>query len=110
MTTLPKDNDNNAIQALRLHPNGAHTLSASSTATRNVNAFSETTRIVSVYATGPVYMQFGESDVVANNTNHYFPDGLYYDFAIGGDKTLQYTHLSVIAAAANCSVHLSEKQ
>ena len=110
MTTLPRDNDNNAIQALRLNPNGAHALNAGATSSRNAQAFDNDTRIVSVYATGPVYLQFGESDVSASNNNHYFPSGLYYDFAIGGGKTLQFTHIAVVAADENCQVYLSEKQ
>lgn len=109
MTTLPRDNDNIAIQALRLRPDGAHALAATSASNRTTTAFDDDTRVVSVYATGPVYIKFGLGDVVADNADHYFPSGLYYDFAIGGDKTLQYTHMAVIAADADCDVYLSEK-
>ena len=110
MTTLPHDNDNNAIQALRLNPNGAHALNATAISSRNIIAFDEDTRIVSVYAPGPIYIQFGEDDVTATASDHYYPSGLYYDFAIGGDKTLQFTHIAVLSADSNCEVYLSEKQ
>ena len=110
MTTLPRDTDDNTIQALRLNPLGAHSLTASpSVSARNGTAFAEGTRIVSVYATGPIYMQFGESGVIADSGAHFFPAGLYYDFAIGGGKTLQSTHLAVLAADTSCQVYISEK-
>lgn len=110
MTTLPRDTDNNPIQALRLDPEGSHALNATSTSTRNSTAFADDTRVVSLYATGAVYVKFGLSDVIADANDHYFPSGLYYDFAIGGGKTLQYTHIAVIAADTACTVYLSEKQ
>lgn len=109
MTTLPRDTDNHPIQALRLNPTGSHTINAISTSARNSTAFSDDTRVVSVYASGPVYLKFGLDDVSADTSDHYFPSGLYYDFAIGGGKTLQYTHLAVIAADNSCIVYLSEK-
>ena len=109
MTTLPRDNDNNAIQALRLNPNGAHRLNASSSSIRNSNPFKEDTRIVSVYATGPAFINFGDATVTADSSDHYYPTGLYYDFAIGGGKTLHYTHIAVMAAEADCIIYLSEK-
>lgn len=110
-TILPKDADNNAIQALRLRPNGAHTIAATTTSARNVTAFATTTKIVSLYATGPVFVRFGNSTVTATNTDHFYPDGFYYDFAIGGgDKGYQFTHVAVIAAGSNCTLYVSEKE
>tara|TARA_B100001750_G_scaffold246587_1_gene269368 strand:+ start:2944 stop:3276 length:333 start_codon:yes stop_codon:yes gene_type:complete len=109
MTTLPRDNDNNPIQALRLHPDGAHALTATATMSRNATTFHDETKIVSVYSTGPIYLAFGGNDITANTDGHYYPAGLYYDFAIGGGKSLHYTHIAVIAADADCMVYLSEK-
>ena len=54
---------------------------------RNSADFNSNTRVVSVYATEPVYIKFGDSSVTAAATDHYFPAGVYYDFAIGGDRT-----------------------
>lgn len=109
MTSLPRDNDNNTIQALRLYPAGAHRINATASSARNSIPFNEDTRIVSIYATGPLYIKFGEENVTANTNDHYYPSGIYYDFAIGGDKTLHYTHLAIVAAEADCFVYLSEK-
>ena len=110
MTTLPRDRDDNPIPALRVHPNGAHEISASDTSARNAAAFDDDTRVVSVYATGAVRLKFGDSSVTATATDHYFPAGLYYDFAIGGDKTLHTPYLAVLAEGADCTVYISEKQ
>ncbi len=111
-TLLPKDNDNNPIPAMRLTPGGAHSVAATASSARNATAFNADTRVVSVYATGAVYLRFGNSLVTAASTDHYFPEGLYYDFAIGGGdrKGAHHTHLAVLAAGSNCSVYISEKQ
>lgn len=112
-TLLPTDADNNPIQALRLKSGGAHTISATSgVSTRNATAFADTTRIISLYATAPVYVRFGDSSVSAATTDHYFPEGIYYDLAIGsGDgKGAQATHIAVRAVSAAASVYISEKE
>jgi hypothetical protein len=109
MTTLPRDNDDNAIQALRLRPNGAHSISATLSSSRNATAFNNETHVVSLYTTGPVYIAFGGSNVTASASDHYFPAGLYYDFAIGGHKTFHNTHIAVMAADSACDVYISEK-
>jgi hypothetical protein len=111
-TLLPKDADNNLIPALRLRGGGAHSLSATSTSSRNSTGFAATTKVVSVYATGPVYLRFGGASATAANTDHYFPEGVYYDFAIsgGGDKGPHNTHLAVLAAESNCAIYISEKE
>jgi hypothetical protein len=57
-----------------------------------------------------VRLKFGDNTVTATATDHYFPSGLYYDFAIGGDKTLHTIHIAVLAEGADCTVYISEKQ
>ncbi len=112
-TLLPKDADNNVIPALRLRSSGgAHTIAASGTSARNSTAFASGTKVVSVYATGGVYLNFGGASVAATTASHYFPQGIYYDFAIsGGDaKGPHNTHLAVLAADGDCTVYISEKE
>lgn len=112
-TLLPRDDDNNIIPAMRLVAGGGHTIAASATSARNATAFAATTRVVSVYATGPVFIQFGKSTVTATTSSHYYPDGIYYDFALSGGfsgKSIHYTHLAVLAADENCTVYVSEKE
>lgn len=111
MTSLPLDIDNNPIPALRLKvAGGAHTIAATAVSTRNATAFNANTRVVSVYATGPVYLRFGGASVVATASDHYFPTGVYYDFAIGGGKLGFTSHVAVLRADANCTVYISEKE
>lgn len=110
MTSMPLDNDNNPIPALRLRSGGAHTVTATAASARNTTPFGEATRVVSVYATGPVYLRFGDTSVSAASTDHYFPAGLYYDFAVGGGKVGQMTNLAVLRADTDCTVYISEKQ
>lgn len=112
-TLLPKDADNNIIPALRLRgTGGAHSIAATVTSARNATAFNPETKVVSVYATGPVYLRFGTSSITASPTDHYYPSGVYYDFAIsGGDgKGPRFTHLAVLRASADCTVYVSEKE
>jgi hypothetical protein len=111
MTVLPLDKDKNVIPAMRLKASGgAHSIAATVTSARNSTAFSSNVRVVSVYATGPVYMRFGDSTVTATSTDHYFPAGVYYDFAIGGDKVGQFKNLAVLRADTDCTVYISEKE
>lgn len=109
MTTLPMDSDSNPIPALRLKPGGAHSINATDTSARNATGFQAATRVVSVYATAPVRLAFGGADVTATVSDHYFPSGVYYDFAIGGGKTMHTTHLAVLADNVDCTVYVSEK-
>lgn len=112
-TLLPRDADSNPIPAMRLRSGGAHTISATGSSARNTTAFSDMTKVVNLYATGPVYVKFGTSSITAANTDHYFPEGLYYDFAISGGesgKGPQSTHVAVLAAGSNCTVFISEKE
>src|SRR5688572_15218645 len=98
-TLLPRDADNNPIPALRLKSGGAQTISATATTARNATAFHADTRVISVYATGPVYVALGDSDIEATNTDHFIPEGLYYDIAIGGGSQGPHaTHLAVLRA------------
>ncbi len=109
-TKLPLDSNNNPIPALRLKSNAAHAVASSGTSARNTSAFSAETRVVSVYATQDVYLAFGGASVSATSGDHFFPAGVYYDFAIGGDATGHYTHLAVLRVSADGYVYISEKE
>lgn len=111
MTTfLPKDSDDNAIPALRLKSGGAHSIAATAASARNSTAFSDETRVVSLYATGGVFVKFGGPTVTATASDHYFPSGVYYDIALGGGKAPHYTHIAVLRATADCTLYISEKE
>lgn len=111
MTSLPLDKNNNPVPALRLKNGGAHTISATATSARNASAFSAETKIVSLYATVPVYVRMGNSAVAATTADHYFPEGIYYDFAVGAHAAAHYTHIAVLRAGGeNGTVYISEKE
>lgn len=111
-TLLPRDADNNVIPALRLKSGAAHSISATGTSARNSTAFGDDTQVIGLYATVPVYVRFGNSSVTAASTDHYFPEGTYYDFAIGGGdaKGPHNTHVAILAVSSNGTVYVSEKE
>ncbi len=110
-TLLPKDADNNPIPALRLKTGGAHKISATSSSSRNATAFNIDTKVVGLYASGPVYIAQGGATVTATTNSHYLPEGLYYDLAIsGGQKGPHATHIAALAVGDNCTLYISEKE
>lgn len=108
-TKLPLDVNDNPIPALRLKEGGAHLIESSAASARNVSAFDDGTRVVGLFATQPVYINFGGSTVTATTADHYFPAGVYYDIALGGDGSAHYTHMAVLQVADAGSVYVSEK-
>ncbi len=110
-TLLPKDADNNVIQALRFLEGGAHIVAAGVTSARSSTAFDEETKVISLYATVPVYISLGDSSITASASDHYFPAGVYYDVAIcgGTNKSAQQSHIAVLAVSDTGTVYVSEK-
>ena len=109
-TLMPVDNEDNVIPAVRLKTGGAQSIAAGAASVRSGTDFAADTRIVSVYATAPVYLRFGDVTATASATDHYFPGGLYYDFAIGGGNRTQYTRLAALAVSGTATVYISEKE
>jgi len=109
-TFLPKDSNDNAIPVLRLKDGRAHAVAVSGVSARSAAAFEGTTRVVSLYADVDVYVRFGDASVTAGASDHFFPAGIYYDFAIGGSDTAQRTHLAAVAVSDNGSIYISEKE
>lgn len=111
-TLLPKDADNNVIPALRLRDGGAHVINTTATATSNVTAFDEATKVISLYATTPVFVKFGDAGVTATSVDHYIPAAVYYDVAIsaGSGKGPHYDYISAIAVSDDGTLYISEKE
>ena len=111
-TLLPKDADNNAIPALRLRDGGAHNISITGAAARNITAFDEGTKVVSIYSTVAVYLKFGDNTVNATTADHYFPAGTYYDIAISGGsgKGAHNAYVSVLRFDEDGAIYISEKE
>ena len=109
-TLLPKDQDNNPIPVLKMRDGGAHQIAATSTSTKNTTAFDTGTRVISLYATGPVYIKFGGSDVVATSADHFFPAGFYYDVSLGNGKAGHAAYVAALKADQDCVLYVSEKE
>lgn len=108
-TILPTDENNTPIPALRLRDGGAHKLTVTGTSVRNAVAFDSGTRVVSVYATGPVYLRSGGVSITATVTDHYLPANIYMDIAIGGEEAAQSTYIAALRAEGDCVVYISER-
>lgn len=108
-TLLPTDDNNNPIPALRLRDTCAHKLTVTSAVARNAIAFNPGTQVISLYATAPVYLRFGNSGVTATASDHYFPANVYYDVAIGGDDSVQSNYLAALRVDTDCMLYISEK-
>jgi hypothetical protein len=110
-TILPLDDDSNPIPAIRLKATGgAHAIAATANSARNSIAFDDATKVVSLYATGPIYVRFGGASATATMSDHYFPSGIYYDFSIGGGAVPHYTNVAVLRVSSDCTVYVSEKE
>ena len=109
-TKLPLDTNDNPIPALRLKDSGAHVIASAAVSARNTTAFDGETRVVSLYATQDVYLNFGDSSVTASASDHFFPAGVYYDVALGGDGTGHNSHVAVLRVASDGQVYISEKE
>ena len=108
-TKLPLDVNDNPIPALRLKNGGAHVINSGAASARNITAFDDGTRVISVFASEPVYVAFGDASVIATTSDHYFPAGLYYDMSLGGDGAPQATHIAVLQVSTAGNVYVSEK-
>ncbi len=108
-TQIPSDADGVPIPALRLKPSGSHALAVTATSGR-LGPFDPDTRVVALFATGPVFLRSGNGTVQASSGDHYFPDGIWCTLSLGGGKTDRHTHFAAITAAANCTLYLSEME
>jgi hypothetical protein len=107
---MPFDDNLHPIPVLRFKEDGAHRIEAGSVSQRNATPFDPQTRVVGIFATGPVFLKTGNSSVTATAADHYFPGNVYYDLALGDSRRTQHTHLAVIAASDPCIVYISEKE
>lgn len=110
-TLLPTDANNQVIPAMRFKQSGSHILPFGETPQKNSIAFAPTTQVISLYATGPIFIAFGDITVTANTSDHFFPEGVYYDIAIQSKGSAQYTHISAIRAEDyDGTLYISEKE
>ena len=90
---------------------GAHILAAGATSAR-IGPFNAKTRVISLYATGPVFLASGAGTVVAASSDHFFPAGTYYHASLGGDLQGKgrHSYLAAVRADSDCLIYISEKE
>lgn len=109
-TYLPRDIDGAPIMVLGFRDQAAHQIAATATSARNTTAFNAGTRVVSLYATAPIFIRLGDSAATATSSDHYIPANTYLDLDIGGGKSDHDAYMAVIAATAQTgTVYVSEK-
>lgn len=108
-TFMPRDNDGGIIPVLGYRTGGAHKLAVAG-ASGNAGPFFSGTKVVSLYADGPLYFSFGAAGVTASVTDHFLPPGTMIDVAIGGQKRAQKNYLAAIRAAGDCTLYISERE
>lgn len=108
-TKMPKDANKEPIPALRLKKDGAHKISFTATSARTATAFDQNTRVISLYATQDCHVRLGDQNVFASATDHFFPAGVYYDIAIGGDGVPHTPYIAAIRVSADGILYISEK-
>jgi len=108
-TLLPVDTDNNPIQALRLRPGLAQSVTVTATSARNATALDAATRIIGIYATVPIFVRLGNSSVTATTSDHYIPADTYMDISVAGNSTQSYTHIAAVRASSDGTLYISEK-
>jgi len=101
---LPRDNDDQVIQALSLKTDGSHKIEAGQTSDRSGELSS---KVVFLYATEAVYLRFGDATVTATATDHYFPKGVWFGFALKNIEDA-HTHIAALAVDADAVLYISE--
>lgn len=103
-----RDDDNATLPVLRRK--NAHNLTLSANAPQTI-AFSEGTAIVSFWATGTVFLNFGGADVsAATQDDHAHPAGaIDYEYLRNHHKQVEVTHVSVMATEDDVQFYLSER-
>ena len=109
MTLMPVDANDLPMPVLRLRSGGSHTLEVAETSSRNAQVFNADTRVVSLYATVPVFVRFGAGNVVATNADHYIPADTLIDLSIAGDDRQSFTHIAAVRASGDGQLYVSEK-
>lgn len=106
---FPRDADGTPVQALRLRPGGAYAL-AVGTGSARLGPFATGTRIINLFATGPIFIRSGDSQVQAATSDHYLPESVYISLSLGGPASQAHTHLAAIAPATGATLYVSEME
>lgn len=111
MSKQPRDDGNDPIPVLGFRANGAQELEILASSVRST-AFSDSTRVISLYSTSDCKFEIGDSDVTANlASSHFLPSGVYIDVSLGFENiaSQNYKYVSVIGSAGG-TLYISERE
>lgn len=109
-TTMPKDSQGNIIPALSILPAGGQKVAVTATSARTANDFKAGTQVITVYATEDMYLELGDSAVVALNTTSFFlAKGIYYNIVVNDLNELKFTRIAAIRATADGTLYVHER-
>jgi hypothetical protein len=112
MSKQPRDDGNAAIPVLSYRPQRGQAVTYTTAPARSAQ-FSDSVRVVSIYATDSCFIELGDSNVTANTSNsHFIPAGVYMDISLGSDNDsrLSYKYLSVISEFNEGTLYISERE
>lgn len=109
-TLMPYDDNGHPIPALRLRAGGAHAIGVTDVSARNAVAFAPDTRVIGLYATGPVFLRQGDGAVSAGPGDHFLPAGVCCDLSLGDARQGRFTHVAAVRAGTDCTLYVSEKE
>ena len=109
-TTLPIDSNSNPIPVLSILPDGGQKVAVTAASARNATNFQTETRVVSLYATEDMYIQFGNATVTSNvNTAFFLAKGVYKDFAVNDRDELKFLRVAAIRATVDGTLYVHER-
>ena len=104
MTLLPRDDNVQAVQTLRLGT--AHQVAIGATSARNATAF--TGRVIRLHADTDCFIRTGDATVVATASDHFLPAGETTILSIGAGRDQKDSHIAVIQKSAAGTLYVSE--
>jgi hypothetical protein len=112
MSKQPRDDGNAAIPVLSYRPQRGQRVPYTTAAARSAQ-FSDSVRVISIYATDSCFIELGGSSVQANISNsHFIPGGIYMDISLGSDLDARATakYISVVSEGNEGILYVSERE
>lgn len=112
MSKQPRDDGNAAIPVLGYRPQRGQAVLFTTAPARSAQ-FSDSVRVVSIYATDSCFIELGDDVVTANTSNsHFIPGATYMDISLGSDNDarLSAKHISVISEFNEGTLYISERE
>jgi hypothetical protein len=112
MSKQPRDDGNAAIPVLSYRPLRGQRIAYTTAPARSAQ-FSDSVRVISIYATDSCFIELGNSSVQANTANsHFIPGGFYMDISLGSELDARATakYISVVSEDNEGILYVSERE